>query len=73
VRALPFEEVIELYHQATRELVGFLRIRWPDLSAKQRQDFQVPLKHRRHHRLLLERALQVSPEAEPLRQQEGHA
>ncbi len=57
VRTMPFPEVVELYGLATRDLVHFLRTRWHDLSEKQRLDFSLPLKHRRHHRLLLDKAL----------------
>ena len=34
------------------------------LSAREREDFMVPLKHRRHHRLLLQRS-QTAPEGGP--------
>jgi hypothetical protein len=57
LRKLPFDDVLESYQNSTRELIAFLQNRWHELSAKQRLDFHVPLKHRRHHRLLLSRAL----------------
>lgn len=54
---LPFGEILDLYGGATQGLVDFLRGHWHELSPKQRGDFSVPLKHRRHHRLLLAKAL----------------
>ncbi len=57
LRKLPFDDVLASYQNSTRELIAFLQNRWQDLSPKQRLDFHVPLKHRRHHRLLLARAL----------------
>jgi hypothetical protein len=54
-------------------LVRFLQNRWGDLSTKERQDFHVPLKHRRHHRLLLERALGLGPPTQDLLEREGQA
>jgi len=62
LRALAYEEALALYRDATLEMVRFLRARWRDLSDKERLDFQTPLRHRRHHRLLLERAL-AAPKA----------
>ncbi len=56
VRQLPFDEVLEFYTGATRCLETFLRDYWDRLSAREREDFMVPLKHRRHHRLLLRRS-----------------
>jgi hypothetical protein len=54
---LPLEEIHSRYLEATGALVGFLGRHWDDLSAKEQEDFWVPLKHRRHHRVILFRAL----------------
>jgi hypothetical protein len=72
VRALPYPEILDLYRRATRDLVGFLRGHWHLLSAKQRRDFLVPLKHRRHHRLLLAKAFAEGGREGP-RKRAGHA
>ena len=57
LRELSFDQAHERYLRATGGLIAFLQAHWHELSPKQRQDFHVPLKHRRHHRLLLLRAL----------------
>jgi hypothetical protein len=57
LRALPWHDVLEMYCEATLHLAQFLRVHWSDLTDQERRDFATPLRHRRHHRLLLERAL----------------
>ncbi len=59
LRELPYVEVHELYRKATRDLLAFLRQRWHELSGKERRDIHLSLKHRRHHRVLLENAFQA--------------
>lgn len=54
---LALEEVLTRYLEATGALVDFLGRHWDDLSEKEQKDFWVPLKHRRHHRVILFRAL----------------
>ncbi len=63
--ALPFERVREVYDTATRELMGFLRDHWDDMDADLRANFNIPLKHRRHHRRLLSKAF---PSQVPLKE-----
>ena len=46
----PFADVLAHYLEATGALIAFISRRWDELSEKERNDFQVPLKHRRHHR-----------------------
>ena len=50
---LPFGEVLARYLEATGALIDFIKASWPRLSARERHDFWVPLKHRRHHRIAL--------------------
>lgn len=50
---LPFGEVLARYLEATGTLLGFLKDHWGDLSVKERNDFWVPMRHRREHRLAL--------------------
>ncbi len=57
LRSLPWHDVLELYIEATVHLAQFLRTHWDDLSDRERNDFATPLRHRRHHRLLLQRML----------------
>ena len=75
LRALPLAAVLETYRVATEGLIGFLRTRWRDLSDRERAELITPLRHRRHHRLLLERALAEIPAraAEPPREESGRA
>jgi len=54
---LPFERVRELYEDATRTLLDFLREHWAQLDDASRANFNIPLKHRRHHRRLLMKAM----------------
>jgi hypothetical protein len=65
LRGCPFAEVLTTYDEATTGLVAFLRDHWPDLSDREHADLITPLRHRRHHRLLLDRALGAAlpPEA----------
>lgn len=72
LRALPFDESLARYREATAALTGFLSRHWRDLSESEREDFLVPLKHRRHHRLMLERTLAPAPPAAE-RRDAGHA
>lgn len=51
--ALPFGEVLARYLEATGQLIAFLETHWAELSVRERHDFWVPLKHRRHHRIAL--------------------
>ncbi len=55
---MPFEHVYEIYNTATRKLQSFLREHWDELDDEARTNFNIPLKHRRHHRRLLEKALE---------------
>lgn len=54
---LTFGQVMARYLDATGALVGFIARRWDEMSEKQREDFWLPLEHRRHHREILFRAL----------------
>jgi len=64
--ALPFGEVLARYLEATGTLIEFLQANWNALSEREKYDFWVPLKHRRHHRISLFRHLNQasSPESE---------
>jgi hypothetical protein len=57
---LPFGEILARYLEATGALVEFLKDNWERLSARERRDFWVPLKHRRHHRIALFGAMDSS-------------
>jgi len=63
VAQLPFGEVLVRYLEATGSLTHFLGQHWEDLSPREKHDFWVPIKHRRHHRISLFQALDnfVSP------------
>ena len=54
---LPFGEVLARYLEATGALTNFLGRHWSELNSREQHDFWVPLKHRRHHRICLFRAL----------------
>ncbi|MBU1071963.1 hypothetical protein KKG45_01815, partial [bacterium] len=56
---MPYEQAHEIYKTATNVLLTFLREHWDDLDAEARANFNIPLKHRRHHRRLLAKALEV--------------
>jgi hypothetical protein len=56
-RQLPFAEVIHSYTQSTHRVIAFLQEHWLDLSSQERADWTISLRHRRHHRLLLQRSL----------------
>ncbi len=56
---MPFEQVMELYVAATNDILAFLRAHWDALSEGERPNFNIPLKHRRHHRRHLQKALKV--------------
>lgn len=64
LRGCPFAEVLATYDAATASLVAFLRDRWQALSDREHADLMTPLRHRRHHRLLLDRALGAVPSSE---------
>ncbi len=76
LRGRPFAEVLAIYDEATAHLVAFLREHWQALSDREHGDLLTPLRHRRHHRLLLERALEAAPAAgvaPPPREETGRA
>ena len=54
---MPYERVLELYISATNDILAFLRAHWDGLPEEERPNFNIPLKHRRHHRRLLQKAL----------------
>ncbi len=56
---LPFGEVLARYLESTGALTRFLTLHWDALSPRQRNDFRVPLKHRRQHRIGLFAALDM--------------
>ncbi len=61
---LPFEQVFDAYITATAELQHFLLEHWGDLDEADQANFNIPLKHRRHHRRLLLKALEIfAPDA----------
>ena len=45
-----WEVVLASYRRATRELSAFLTEHWNDLDEEGRENFKIPLKHRRYHR-----------------------
>jgi len=53
----PFADVLSSYRAATRALQLFLREHWQDLDDGSRENFKIPLKHRRHHRRRLQELL----------------
>jgi hypothetical protein len=53
VADLPFGEVLARYLESTGALVDFIKEHWSALSPREKNDFWVPLKHRRHHRIAL--------------------
>ena len=61
---LPFEMVREAYLAATHDLLDFLRRHWDDLDEQEQTNFTIPLKHRRHHRHLLQEHLRSLAPAE---------
>lgn len=58
MRKLPFGEVLARYLEAHGALLDFLEGHWAAMSVKERNDFWIPLKHRRQHRQLLADELQ---------------
>lgn len=54
---LPFGEVLVRYLESTGALLEFLQLNWHRLTPRERHDFWVPVKHRRHHRITLFRSL----------------
>ena len=59
VEDLPFGEVLARYLESTGALLDFLKENWEKLSGREKHDFWVPLKHRRHHRIALFRGLDL--------------
>ncbi len=57
ISKLPFGEVLVRYLEATGALTSFLGEHWDELSPREKHEFWVPLKHRRHHRVSLFEAL----------------
>lgn len=57
VKSLPFGEVLARYLESTGAMIEFLRENWKELSQREQEDFWVPLKHRRHHRINLFKSL----------------
>jgi hypothetical protein len=64
--SLPFGEVLVKYLEATGALTTFLGQHWSELNPKERHEFWVPLKHRRHHRMKLFLALDDMPSQEEM-------
>lgn len=54
----PYEDVLQTYREATRMIAVFLREHWLDLDETSRENFKIPLKHRRHHRRRLQEVLE---------------
>ncbi len=68
---MPYEHVLDLYVGATADLQSFLQEHWTDLDETEQSNFNIPLKHRRHHRRLLLKVLAVFvPEADDNEAQE---
>ncbi len=65
IRPLPFGEVLARYLESTGALIAFLTEHWDDLTERERHDFWVPLKHRRHHRISLSQALGLEQAVDP--------
>ncbi len=57
INALPFGEVLVRYLESTGAMIEFLQESWEKLSQREKDDFWVPLKHRRHHRIALFQSL----------------
>lgn len=53
----PFGEILARYLESTGALTRFLTQHWADLDTREKHDFWVPLKHRRHHRISLFQSL----------------
>ena len=60
IDSLPFGEVLARYLESTGALIEFLKTHWDDLTEREKHDFWVPLKHRRHHRISLAQSLGLS-------------
>jgi hypothetical protein len=65
VRPLPFGEVLARYLESTGALIDFLKAHWDELTERERHDFWVPLKHRRHHRISLAQSLGLDENMDP--------
>ena len=57
IKTMLFGEVLARYLEATGAMIEFLRENWHELSQQEKDDFWVPLKHRRHHRITLFQSL----------------
>ncbi len=64
IQPLPFGEVLARYLESTGVLVAFLKTHWEELTEREKHDFWVPLKHRRHHRISFAAALDELVSAE---------
>ena len=53
IEPLPYGEVLGQYLEATGALLAFIEAHWDELTEREKHDFWVPLKHRRHHRISL--------------------
>ena len=62
---LPFGEVLARYLESTGALIAFLVAHWDELTEREKHDFWVPLKHRRHHRISLAHALDLEQGLDP--------
>ncbi len=65
IRPLPFGEVLARYLESTGALIDFLKAHWDELTERERHDFWVPLKHRRHHRISLAHSLGLDENMDP--------
>jgi hypothetical protein len=55
----PFGEVLARYLESTGSLTRFLGHHWDELTAREQFDLRITLKHRRQHRLSLEKNLEI--------------
>ncbi len=53
----PFGEVLARYLESTGALTNFLDIHWDDLTPREQFDLRITLKHRKQHRISLEKNL----------------
>lgn len=65
IRPLPFGEVLARYLESTGALIDFIKAHWGELTERERHDFWVPLKHRRHHRISLAQSLGITAVYDP--------
>lgn len=50
LRGEAWETVLASYRRATRDITAFLNRHWDELDEEARENFKIPLKHRRYHR-----------------------